>query len=125
MQKEKHLSTILTISAGFLVLYLIFLFRKDKDMLWMLYVSGGVSIAGLISAKLAGWIHAAWFWIAHKLGFVMSKIILGIGFMILIIPLGLISRIFRKDFMFLKKRDFSYYKERNHVFASNDFNDPW
>ena len=46
-------------------------------------------------------------------------------FLVILIPVGTLSKIFRKDFMMLKRRNSSYYRNRNHVFVADDLNDPW
>lgn len=119
MEKARQKETIIVIGAGFLVLFFIF----DKE--WMLYVSLGVLLAGIISDALTAHIHKFWFWIADKLGFVMSKVILGLTFLLVLLPVGALSRLFRKDIMMLKKRKDSYYRKRNHVYEAQDMRDPW
>jgi hypothetical protein len=119
MEKAKQKETIIVIAAGFLVLFFIF----DRE--WMLYVSLGVLIAGIISDALSSYIHKAWFWIAEKLGYVMSRLILGITFLFILLPVGALSKVFRKDILMLKKRKDSYYRKRDHVYTANDMRDPW
>ena len=118
-EKHKQKETIITIAAGFTVLFLIF--RLE----WILLVALGVLLAGILSPLLTRYIHIAWFLLADKLGFVMSKLIFGITFLVILIPVGTLSKIFRKDFMMLKRRNSSYYRNRNHVFLADDLNDPW
>jgi hypothetical protein len=119
MEKARQKETIIVIGAGFLVLFFIF----DKE--WMSFVSLGVLLVGIISDALTAWIHTAWFWIAEKLGWVMSKVILGITFLLILVPVGALSKVFRKDMMMLKKRKDSYYRERDHVYEAGDMRDPW
>ena len=125
MNHSNHRTTLLVISTGFLLIYLLFLWRADKNLMWMVYTAAGVSVAGLISKKLDFYIHSFWFWIADKMGFVMSKLILGVIFIVFLLPIGALSKLFRKDFMFLKKQQESYFKIRKHLFSSSDLQDPW
>ncbi|HYW96717.1 MAG TPA: SxtJ family membrane protein [Bacteroidales bacterium] len=119
MDKAKVKETILTITIGFIALYMAF------HHVWMLYVSFGVGLAGLLSGKLAGLIHKGWFKLADLLGYVMSRIVLGTLFFLVLVPVGAMAKLFRKDFMFLEKRNGSYYHERNHLYKPEDFTDPW
>ncbi len=121
MEKLKHKDSIIVIAAGFMALFFIF----DKKHEWMLYVSLGILIIGFVSPLLTRYIHIAWFWIAEKLGFVVSRIILGITFLVILMPVAALSKLFRKDFMMLKKREKSYYHERDHLFSADDMKDPW
>ncbi len=119
MDKVKIKETILTISLGFIALYLVF------DRIWLLYIAFGVGLSGLVSNRLSAWIHTAWFNLADIMGYIMSRIILGSLFYVILVPVGALAKLFRKDFMYLEKRDGSYYFERNHSYKSEDFTNPW
>jgi hypothetical protein len=119
MEKSRAKETILVITVGFIILFFIF------DKIWLLYISLGIGVAGLISVKLSEWIHHAWFWLAEKLGWFLSRVILSLIYFLVLLPVGYLAKLFRKDFMFLKKRTDSYYIERNKVYEAKDFNDPW
>lgn len=123
--KTKHKDTIITIAAGFILIYFILESRWEIDEKWLLYTALGVLVAGIVSPFVSKYIHTGWFWIADKLGFVMSKLIMLLIFVIILIPMGALSRIFRKDFMMLKRRDKTYYRDRNHLFKAEDMKNPW
>lgn len=91
----------------------------------MLHVSLGILFLSFLSPLFSRYIHTAWFWIAEKLGFVVSRIVLGLTFLLILLPVAALSKLFRKDFMMLKKRDKSYYHDRNHVFSPDDMKNPW
>ncbi len=119
MDKAKVKETILTITLGFIALYLV------SGKLWLLYISFLVGVTGLLPGPLSLFIHKAWMKLADILGYIMSRIILGALFYLILVPMGALSKLFRKDFMFLNRRDDSYYHERNHLYRPEDFNDPW
>lgn len=119
MQANKHKETILVITAGFLILFL--LLKKD----WMVYTATAVAFAGIVSPFLARIIHIAWMKLADLLGQTIPKLVLGTIFYGFVVPMGFLSGIFRKDFMFLKKRTDTYYHTRNHIFKAEDFKNPW
>jgi hypothetical protein len=125
MEKSRATETILTISLGFLGIYLGFYLIKDISHDWMLYVSFSVGFFGLFWKWLRIQIHVFWFWLAEKLGYVMSRVVLSIIFIFFLIPFGLIARIFRKDLMFMKGGKSSYYKKRDHLYSKEDLENPW
>jgi hypothetical protein len=70
----------------------------------------------------------AWFALSHALGFVMSKVLLGIVFLLLVTPLGLVRRAMGKDA--LRLRQFkagrgSVMVTRNHPFTAADLKQPY
>jgi hypothetical protein len=117
--KVKYRETLLVIVLGFSVLYLI-LGRN-----WMLYTALGLGIVGMLSVPLNRWIHLAWFFTGEKIGFVVSKVLLGAIFFIVLIPMSLIARIFRKDIMNLKAPSASAYHQRDHLYEPADLENMW
>ena len=71
-QRSKYRETLLVIVLGFALLSIT---RFGRD--WMLYVALGTGVLGMLSIHLNRWIHQAWFFIGDKLGFVVSKVVLG------------------------------------------------
>ncbi|MCF8225975.1 MAG: hypothetical protein K9J30_08860 [Bacteroidales bacterium] len=121
MDVKRSFETILTISVGFCVLYLI----TGKEHEWMLYATAGTGIGGLFWKLFRHSVHRFWFWLADQVGFVVSRFLLSIIFILIVIPFGLVSRIFRKDLMFLKGGRNSYYVERDHTYKAADLENPW
>ncbi|MFH0758653.1 MAG: SxtJ family membrane protein [Bacteroidota bacterium] len=118
-EKVKYRETLLVIVLGFSVLYLIL------DRNWMLYTALGVGMVGMLSAQLNRWIHQAWFFMGEKIGFVVSKVLLGALFFIVLIPMSLIARVFRKDIMHLKAPSASAYHQRDHLYEPADLENMW
>ena len=118
-EKIKYRETLLVIVLGFAILYLVL----DRE--WMLYVALGAGIAGMISLTLNRWIHKAWFFLGEKLGFVVSKVILGTVFIVILLPLGLLSGIFRKDIMNLRSPGRNGYHQRDHLYQPGDLENMW
>jgi len=121
MEKSRSTETILTLTLALLILYLL----KSGEHHWLLLAATGIGVTGLLWKWFRFRIHEAWFWLFDKIGFVVSRLLLGIVFMLVVIPFGLMARIFRKDLMFMKKGGRTYYKPRNHKFAGTDLEDPW
>lgn len=68
-------------------------------------------------------IHFIWMKFSMYLGFVMSKVILGIIFYLLVTPLGFLKRIFKGDFLDLKieKSKKSYWHYRSQETTKNSY----
>lgn len=121
MKLQKGIQSILVILLGFLLLYLVF---RWKGFLW---IGSLIGIPGLVSSILRTYILRGWYKLASILGFINSKIILSVIFYLILTPIALVSRIFSKDKMQIKKRPEkdSYFTIRNHEFTSDDFKNPW
>lgn len=69
-----------------------------------------------------------WLGFSHLSGFVMSRIILSIIFVVLVLPVGFVRRLMGKDSLQLKKwkKDHdSVFKTREHEFTSEDIQYPY
>ncbi|MDX2432966.1 MAG: SxtJ family membrane protein [Bacteroides sp.] len=118
-EQTRYRETLLVIVLGFSILYLI----TDRE--WMLYVALGTGIAGMISMKLNEWIHRAWFFLGEKMGWVVSKVILGALYIVILLPVSTLARISRKEIMNLKSPDKSGYHQRDHLYAPDDLENMW
>lgn len=105
--------------VGLLVLYTIFSHH------WMWMVALGIGAAALLSGGMMRLIHTSWFWIAEKIGYVMSRVILGTLFLIVLLPIAFVAKFFRPDFMLLKTNYSSFFVNRLHVYHREDFEKPW
>ena len=117
--QTKQKETLLVIVLGFMVLYLIL----DRD--WMLYVSLAAGIPGLVSATLNRWIHYGWISLGEKLGFIVSKIVLGTLFIVILLPTAILSRLFRKDPLNLRSPKSSEFHLRDRLYQAEDLRDMW
>ena len=64
-----------------------------------------------------------WFWLAEKISNISSTIILSIIFFVIVMPVGLLRRLFAKDNLTLKpfkKNTSSVMITRNHVYVKED-----
>jgi hypothetical protein len=112
--------SILGIVIGFMGLYLLFQWE------WALWLAFGVGMAGVLSNYLAQKIDIAWQFIGKILGFIMPNVLLSLVFFLLLTPLALLARVFRKkDPLFLKNRQASTFRERSTVFEAKSFENPW
>jgi len=120
MKREKSLETMLTLVVGTIVLYLIF---NIKLMLIIGLLLGGIGLF------LSGWsdhISRLWYKLAEGLGFVVSKVLLTLVFFAFLLPIALLSRLFRGTPLVLqRKKEGSYYQVRNHHYLAKDIKNPW
>lgn len=112
--------TVLVITVGFLVLYLI-----SKQNVF-LYISLGVGILGALSSVLAEKIDWIWTKIGWVLSFIVPNIIMTIVFYVILTPTAFLSRIFGKsDPMDLKNSQSSLFKQKETTFSKESFEKPW
>ncbi|KAA3631794.1 MAG: hypothetical protein DWQ02_15830 [Bacteroidetes bacterium] len=111
----------LVITAGFIGLW--FLYKKD----WFLITGFSLAVLSLISNAFARILGTIWMWIAHQLGRVMPKLILGVFYFLFLTPLALIQRVFRKENMdlFPDEERISLWKDVEKQVEKEDFEKLW
>ena len=119
MNKTKILETSLVLTTAFLVFYLI------TDRNYLLYISLGFGLTGIFVKPLAKWIAILWFKLAEILSFIVSKIIFGALFFLLLFPVAAFYRIFNKDKIKLKNSYSSMWNIKNHKYTSRDLENIW
>ncbi len=71
------------------------------------WVVGGISSAliviGLFVPPLAKLFHRVWMWIAVKLGWINSRILLTLVYVLMFVPYKIVSRIVGRDPLFLRQ----------------------
>ena len=119
-QKLEPVKTILTISMGFLIVYL---FTKWN---WAITVSLVVGLIGIFSSYLSEKVNFLWMKLAFVLSLIVPNIILGAIFYFFLFPIALISKLFRKkDPLILKNRLSSTFIVRDKLFNKADFEHVW
>lgn len=118
--QSKIWQTILVLVLANIIGYLLWAYPA------FLYVGLGIGVGSMAIPKLAAWIHWAWMKLAEGLGWVNSRILLGLVFFLLLTPIALLVRLFRKDPLQLKPpKAESLFHERDHVFTAKDLENPW
>jgi hypothetical protein len=74
-------------------------FRGEPLRLWAIGVGGVLIVCGGILPQLLAPIHKGWMWVGHILGWINTRILLGIVFYALVTPIGLVFRLMGKDTM--------------------------
>ena len=74
-------------------------FRGEPLRLWAVGIGGLLIAFGGILPQLLAPIHKWWMWVGHILGWINTRILLGIVFYALLTPMGLVFRLMGKDTM--------------------------
>ncbi len=115
MTKIKIIEAVFSITVGMLVFYFIF----EKSI--FLKIALIVGLVGLFSTHLSHLLALAWYKLAETLGFINTRILLTIIFFTLLVPLAFLSRLFSKNNLQLKRKEKTYFTDRNHCFTPKDF----
>lgn len=105
-----------------LVLIILFLSYKNVKFLYAALVIGAIA---LFIPALSRKIHDLWMKFAEVLGMVMNKVILGLVFFIFLVPVALLSRVFRKNPLKVTKEKTSYFSERNFTYTKKSLEQLW
>lgn len=112
--------TLLTISTGLIVLFLIFKFK------WLLTAALVVGIIGITSDWLSEKIEWAWMKLAWVLSLIMPNILLSIIFFLVLTPVAFLNRLFgKKDPLMLKPQKESLYRSYQKSFDQAYFEKHW
>ena len=92
-----------------IVFFIVFLligiypFLNGNDFrVWSLLISVVFLILGLINSKILTPLNKLWFKFGLFLGKIVSPLVMGFIFFIVVTPIGIIMRLFRKDLLNLK-----------------------
>ena len=98
----------------FLLVALYPLIYGEEIRLWSLIISIIFLILGLLNSKILGPLNKIWFKFGILLGKILSPLIMGIIFFLVVTPIGFIMRLLRKDVLNLKyNKNKSYWIEKN------------
>ena len=112
--------TVLVITVGLLVLYVIF---KNRVFL---YCALGIGVAGVLSFYLSEKIHWLWNRLSMLLSAVTNRILLGVVFFLVLTPMALVRRLGKKDGLRRFDRNAtSNFSRREHVFEKQDLENTW
>jgi hypothetical protein len=118
--KSNSAKTVLIISIGFTVVFLLF------ESKWALNTAIIVGLLGIISNKICDVIDFLWMKLAKVLSFIVPNILLSIIFYLFLFPIAVLSRLFgNKTGLQLKKRPGSLWIERNTQVEKVSFEKMW
>lgn len=118
IKRENTFENILVICMGFLILHIIFNVKA------LFFASFTIGMGGLLSSTFRNIVNALWYKIIYLISYINSRLLIALIFYLLLFPMSLLSRLFSKDPLQLKKgKDASYYIERNHLYLKNDLDE--
>jgi len=86
----------------FLLIALYPLLNNNEIRLWSLIISGLFLILGILNSKILSPLNKIWFKFGLLLGKIISPLVMGVIFFLVVTPIGLIMRLFNKDLLKLK-----------------------
>lgn len=112
--------TVLTISVGFGIIFLL------TELSWTLYTSMIISFLSIISNKICKFVHYLWMKLAKILGLVLPNVLLSLVYFLLLFPIALLSKIFRRgDTLQLRQKENSFWLNRLDKIEKDSFNKMW
>jgi hypothetical protein len=114
------LKTLLTISVGFIFIYLITKWN------WTILVSFVIGLIGIFSTYLSKKIEYIWMKLSWILSFIIPNILLGTIFYLFLFPISVLAKLFgHKDPLLLKRKYNSTFRNCSKQFDKNTFENPW
>ena len=114
--------SMLAITTGFVVLFLIFKLK------WMVITAAVVGGIGLLLPALAAILTRGWLWLAEKLGWINGRILLGLTFFVFLTPIALLRKVTGGGgslALKLKRSAGSHWSDRDHTYKPADLEKPW
>ena len=97
----------------FLLISIYPLLNDDHIRIWSLIISIVFLILGLLNSKILFPLNKIWFKFGILLGKIISPLIMGLIFFVVVTPIGLLMRLFNKDLINLKfNKSKSYWIEK-------------
>ncbi len=119
MKSDSSKSTMLVITTGFLILYVIFAWK------WALIVSLCIGVIGIISTRLSEKIHWLWMKLSLVLSYIVPNILLSIVYYFFLFPIAVLFRLFTKDPLMLSGKYNSYFIDINRRAEKESFEKTW
>lgn len=120
IETKNSKSDILVIVLGFTIIGLL------ANNHWVIWSVVSIGIIALFSPNFEGFILFIWHKISQGMGWVMSKLLLGTVFYLVLTPLSVLKRMSGStDSLKLKKPKDSVWVSRNHIYIKDDLIEPF
>jgi hypothetical protein len=73
------------------------LFHNENPRWWAVILAGLLVIPALILPRSLSWVYARWMALGHLMGWINTRIILGVVFYLVVTPIGMVRRLLGKD----------------------------
>ena len=98
----------------FLLIALYPLIYSEEIRIWSILISLIFLILGLINSKILSPLNKLWFKFGILLGKIISPLVMGIIFFLVVTPIGILMKILKKDLLSLKyNKNKSYWIEKS------------
>ena len=98
----------------FLIISLYPLINHQNIRIWSLIISIIFLVLGLLNSQILTPLNILWFKFGIFLGRIISPIVMGLVFFLVVTPTGIIMRLLKKDLLKLKKKNsLSYWIEKD------------
>jgi hypothetical protein len=127
-EKQNNSKSILVIVIGFSLLSLLLKkrFSLDTASNYLWYTTMGIGVLSLLSSRIESGIVWLWYKFAEGLGWINTRILLGLIFFIFLTPIALLKKLLsKKDPLKLKNKGDSTFVERNHTYVAKDLDNIW
>jgi len=125
MSKSKQYEALLVISTALVVIYLFGLLRHGDPREIFIYLACGVGLSGILIRPLGKLIALGWYKLADLLNRIMSKVILSLVYMVILVPVAGLQRIWKKDKLRTRKGKNTMWISRDHSYAPDDLKNIW
>ena len=104
----------LLFAAVFTLLGLYMLWRGNADWYWAPILGGGFLLAGFVAYPVLRPVYLGWMKFAFVLGWINTRLLLGLFFFLVMTPIGVGMRLFGKDLLdeTIEKERESYWTKR-------------
>ena len=74
-----------------------FVWRQEAVRFWAVVPGSLLAVAGLIMPSVLKQVYQGWMWVGHVMGWVNTRIILGVLFYVVVTPMGLVMKLTGRD----------------------------
>lgn len=121
--KPAHPPYEAALAVTFLLLLLHYFFFSEQPKL--LAVSLVFVLLCLLSPAFTHLVEQFWHLFTRTIGGVMNNVLLTIVFFLLLTPIAMLYRRFKKNTFYKSKTENSYFINRNHTYKKRDLKNPW
>jgi xanthine/uracil permease len=118
IKKKDNVIFGITFSAVFLIIALWPLLDGLNLRTWSLIMSAAFVMISFTFPNVFTYLNLWWIKLGYFLGKIISPIVMGIVFFIIVTPIGLLLRLFGKDILRLKRNKNSYWINRDYKIQS-------
>ena len=118
MQKDIKLPSNRNFGIVFFIVFLIIalwpILKQNEIRIWSLIISFIFFVLGLINSRLLTPLNKLWFKFGILLGRIISLLVMGVIFFLVVTPIGILMKILKKDLLNLNyNNNKSYWIEKN------------